>query len=337
MARSGAPSEFSAARPRWFGSIPGPTRPYGARRNLPCAAAGLRHPRRRYRPQGRRVGVAVERASRQLRPAQVQGPAQRTEGDRRSLSGGLVVLPVPGSGLRGIGENSAESSYYTWVDQHNTFGLGEDVPMSTANLTDGLVAFKDGKMILLRVPYPLGFYAKGFDGRIDDPKAGWKGRGLWTTSGDRTPWLPGGGKGASRRPCTSNSAPIHWPSSFMVGPRSPLTEASRTWWCHPCRSLPSTKRVSPIPQKRSSRVPKVATGAVSTRKAGRVRTTSSADDSAARQGGLPVGSVALVSILCPDRVGVVAAIADYLFDVGVNLRDTSFGDAGHRCGVHIHL
>jgi len=33
------------------------------------------------------------------------------------------------------------------------------------------------------------------DGRIDDAKAGWKGRGLWTTSGDRTPWLMEGGKG----------------------------------------------------------------------------------------------------------------------------------------------
>ena len=55
--------------------------------------------------------------------------------------------------------------------------------------------YVDGKMILLRVPYPLGFYAKGFDGRIDDASAGWKGRGLWTTSGDRAPWLMEGGKG----------------------------------------------------------------------------------------------------------------------------------------------
>ena len=45
------------------------------------------------------------------------------------------------------------------------------------------------------LPYPLGFYAKGLDGRIDDPSAGWKGRGLWTTSGDRTPWHMEGGKG----------------------------------------------------------------------------------------------------------------------------------------------
>jgi hypothetical protein len=101
----------------------------------------------------------------------------------------------PGPGFKGIGENSAESSYYSWVDQHNTFGLGDDIPMSTANLEDGLVALKDGKMIRIRVPYPLGFYAKGFDGRIDDPNAGWKGRGLWAVNGDRTPWLIEGGKG----------------------------------------------------------------------------------------------------------------------------------------------
>jgi hypothetical protein len=69
------------------------------------------------------------------------------------------------------------------------------VPVSTGNLNDGLIAFKDGRMVMLRVPYPLGFYAKGLDGRIDDPGAGWKGRGLWTTNGDRTPWLMEGGKG----------------------------------------------------------------------------------------------------------------------------------------------
>ena len=71
--------------------------------------------------------------------------------------------------------------------------------MSTANLGDGFVALKDGKMISIRIPYPLSFYAKGLDGRIDDPNAGWKGRGLWSTNGDRTPWLKEGGKGAMPR------------------------------------------------------------------------------------------------------------------------------------------
>jgi hypothetical protein len=110
---------------------------------------------------------------------------------------GWTFYKYPGPGFQGIGDNSAESSYYSWVDQHNTFGLGEDVPVSTGNLNDGLIALKDGKMVMLRVPYPLGFYAKGLDGRIDDPNSGWKGRGLWAASGDRTPWLKEGGKGTT--------------------------------------------------------------------------------------------------------------------------------------------
>jgi hypothetical protein len=122
---------------------------------------------------------------------QLRGPV--ATGDH--CAEGWAFHQYPGPGFQGIGENSAESSYYTWVDQHNTFGLGDDVPMSTGNLNDGLIAFKDGRMIVLRVPYPIGFYAKGLDGRIDDPNGGWKGRGLWSANGDRTPWLIEGGKG----------------------------------------------------------------------------------------------------------------------------------------------
>ncbi len=127
--------------------------------------------------------------------AKCKGPLNGPAATGNHCPEGWTFYKYPGPGFDGIGDNSAESSYYSWVDQHNTFGLGEDVPMSTANLNDGLVALKDGKMVNLRVPYPLGFYAKGFDGRIDDPNAGWKGRGLWTTNGDRTPWLIEGGKG----------------------------------------------------------------------------------------------------------------------------------------------
>jgi hypothetical protein len=112
---------------------------------------------------------------------------------------GFAFHKYPGPGFDGATTTSAEASYYTWVDQHNTLGLGNDVPISTANLEDGFVALKDGKMVLLRIPYPMGFYAKGLDGRIDDPNAGWKGRGLWSTNGDRTPWLMETGKGSKPR------------------------------------------------------------------------------------------------------------------------------------------
>src|SRR4029450_8534238 len=90
---------------------------------------------------------------------------------------------------------SAESSYYTWVDQFDTFGLGNDVPIATGNFTDSLLALVNGKFVNLRVPYPLGFYAKWMDGRIDDPNGGWKGRGLWATFGTRPPSHVEDGKG----------------------------------------------------------------------------------------------------------------------------------------------
>lgn len=112
---------------------------------------------------------------------------------------GWAFYKYPGPGFDGFPDTSAEASYYTWVDHHNTLGLGDNVPISTANLSDGFVALKDGKMVSLRIPYPIGFYAKGLDGRIDDPNAGWKGRGLWSTNGDRTPWLMETGKGSSPR------------------------------------------------------------------------------------------------------------------------------------------
>lgn len=124
-----------------------------------------------------------------------KGPLNGPQATGNHCREGWSFYKYPGPGFEGLGDNSVESSYYSWVDQHDTFGLGKDVPMSTANLMDGLVALKDGQMISIRVPYPLGFYAKGFDGRIDDPNAGWKGRGLWTSSGDRAPWLQEGGKG----------------------------------------------------------------------------------------------------------------------------------------------
>jgi len=112
---------------------------------------------------------------------------------------GWKFYKYPGPGFEGFEDKSVEASYYTWVDQHNAVGLGENIPISTANLNDGFVALKNGKMVMLRIPYPMGFYAKGLDGRIDDPNAGWKGRGLWSTNGDRTPWLMETGKGSSPR------------------------------------------------------------------------------------------------------------------------------------------
>jgi hypothetical protein len=109
---------------------------------------------------------------------------------------GWTLYPFPGPQFENLTDSgSVESSYYTWVDQFDTFGLGKNVPIATGNLNDSLLALVDGKFVTLRVPYPLGFYAKWMDGRIDNPNAGWKGKGLWATTGTRTPFHIEGGKG----------------------------------------------------------------------------------------------------------------------------------------------
>src|SRR5207248_3627758 len=83
---------------------------------------------------------------------------------------GWSFYPEPLPQIQGVTDRgSAEASYYTWVDQFGVLGLGTNVPINTGNGSEGLLVFQEGKWIVLRVPYPLGFYTKWMDGRIDDP------------------------------------------------------------------------------------------------------------------------------------------------------------------------
>lgn len=100
---------------------------------------------------------------------------------------GWTLYPFPGPQFKDVTDpGSAESSYFTWVDQFDASGLGRNVPIATGNLSDSLHALVDGKFVNLVVPYPIGFFTKWVEGRIDDPNAGWRGRALWTTYSTRT-------------------------------------------------------------------------------------------------------------------------------------------------------
>ena len=109
---------------------------------------------------------------------------------------GWTLYPFPGPQFRDVADpGSVESSYYTWVDQFDTLGLGRNVPIATGNLNDALLALVDGKFVVLRVPYPIGYFTKWMDGRIDDPNAGWKGKSLWSTYSTRAMFHLETGKG----------------------------------------------------------------------------------------------------------------------------------------------
>ena len=130
-----------------------------------------------------------------------KGPLNGPTATGQQCPEGWTLYPVPGPSFKGTESGSADSNYYDWVDQFDTFGLGKNVPIATGNGSDSLLALtpNTGKFVILRVPYPMGFFAKSLDGRIDDPKSGWKGKGLWSTYATRAPQHIEGGKGTTSK------------------------------------------------------------------------------------------------------------------------------------------
>jgi hypothetical protein len=117
-----------------------------------------------------------------------------TAAEGKQCPEGWKVYRLPGPQFKGLdASGSANHAYYVWVDRYNTLGLGANVPIASANGGESLLALVNGEFVNMRVPYPLGFFTKNVDGRIDDASAGWKGRGIWTTSGTRANFHGEGG------------------------------------------------------------------------------------------------------------------------------------------------
>ena len=125
-----------------------------------------------------------------------KGPLNGPQATGKQCPEGWTFYSQPLPQFKNAAESgSTEGSYFAWVDQFDTLGLGNNIPIATGNESDGYLALKDGKWVVLRVPYPMGVYSKWLDGRIDDANAGWKGRGLWATTSTRTPFHMETGKG----------------------------------------------------------------------------------------------------------------------------------------------
>jgi hypothetical protein len=129
-----------------------------------------------------------------------KGPLNGPTATGQHCPEGWSLHPLPGPNYQGaVDSASADSAYYDFVDRFDMLGLGKDVPLATGNESEGLLALVDGKFMTFRVPYPMGFYAKGIDGRIDDAKAGWKGKGIWTSISTRAPFHMEGGRGTTSK------------------------------------------------------------------------------------------------------------------------------------------
>jgi hypothetical protein len=129
-----------------------------------------------------------------------KGPLNGPTATGKHCPEGWAFYAMPGPNYKGaVDSASADSAYYNFVDRFDMLGVGKDTPLATGNESEALLALVDGKFMTFRVPYPMGFYAKGIDGRIDSPSAGWKGKGIWTTFATRTPFHVEGGKGTTSK------------------------------------------------------------------------------------------------------------------------------------------
>jgi hypothetical protein len=129
-----------------------------------------------------------------------KGPLNGPKATGQHCPEGWTFYAEPLPQMKGVtSPGSAGASYYTWVDQFDTLGLGANTPINTGNAAEGLLALQNGRWVVLRVPYPLGYYTKWMDGRIDDPNGGWKGRGLWSTVSTRAPFHMETGPGTTSK------------------------------------------------------------------------------------------------------------------------------------------
>ncbi len=114
--------------------------------------------------------------------------------DGRQCDEGWEFYKAPGPNFKGT-DIGTDFHYYNWVDQFNTLGLGENVPITNGSSSDSLLALMPDtkEWVVMRVPYPQGFHSRGVDGRIDDPNGGWKGRGIYATYGADAAWHVEGG------------------------------------------------------------------------------------------------------------------------------------------------
>jgi hypothetical protein len=125
-----------------------------------------------------------------------KGPLNGPTATGQHCPEGWTLYPAPGPKFKGT-EILADTWYHNWMDRYDALGLGKNVTIICSNGDDSLIAFLEDqkKFVTMRVPYPLDFYTRNVDFRIDDPNAGWKGRGLWTGNEDRVIWHLEGGKG----------------------------------------------------------------------------------------------------------------------------------------------
>ena len=103
---------------------------------------------------------------------------------------GWTLYETPGPRIRNT-PFTADFHYYNFVDKYDVMGLGSDTPLVNGTNSDSLMALdpETREWVTFRLPYPVGsLYTRNMSVRVDDPNAGWKGKGLWAANDTRAVW-----------------------------------------------------------------------------------------------------------------------------------------------------
>ena len=206
-ARSGA--RCSASPARSSGSCPGANPPETALAEV--YEPPFDNPRRRCRASRRAAWTSIATASSGRRSraatwrasiaasARGRSTARRRPASTAPRAGRSIAEPLPQ--FKGVTDSgSAEASYYTWVDQFDTLGLGANTPINTGNASEG-AAGAEGRQVgrAARAVSDWASTRSGWTAASTIPNAGWKGRGLWATVSTRAPFHMEAGKGTTSK------------------------------------------------------------------------------------------------------------------------------------------
>ena len=154
----------------------------------------------RYRPQRRHVGplASGHLASFDRRNARARSMVRPRPAGTARRAGRCIHCPDRNSKASTTGQRAKRATTPGWTSSTRRSGQeradGNRQPVRLA------AALVDGKFVTLRVPYPMGFYAKGLDGRIDDPGgAAGRAAACGRPTRHRAPFHMEGGKGTTSK------------------------------------------------------------------------------------------------------------------------------------------
>ena len=142
------------------------------------------------------VWTALSSGHLRARPPALQGALNGpTTAEGQQCPEGWKLYRMPGPQFRGLDPaGGANHAYYVWVDRYNVLGLGANVPIAEANGGESLLALVNGEFVTFGCRIRSASSPRMSMAGSTIPAAGWKGRGLWTTSGTRANFHGEGGK-----------------------------------------------------------------------------------------------------------------------------------------------